>query len=300
MRPIVIVEAFGEFPSTDLINSERERERRGWEHPPTGVVDVGLLHRSFEARAELMGWSATSRRAPLSPPLWNMFEAGLTDNRNDTSLIGWVYVGLADPIDLSNGLLRNARPGITGSDRAAVQSPQGHMGFTAGLPVVLVPLIQCLDDALRRIGVTAVSGFQLICYGANLQPGGRCRSHLISGASWFDVRSPEEPANALVALDEGIISGPQATELMRKLRYRNDFPFRFDLVSEVPDLYQVRTPGSVPKANVSFEPSKIGISVKMPEWTASAAGWVLATVVDSTRAVVPGVENFALRITLAR
>ena len=300
MRPIVILEAFGEFPCTELIDSERERERREWEHPPTGVVDVGLLHRSFEARAELMGWTSTSRHTPLPPPLWNMFEAGLTDNGDDASLIGWVYVGLANPVDLSKKSPRISQSGSTEPGWAAVQLPPGYMGFTAALPVVLLPLVQCLDDALRRIGITAVSGFQLICYGANLQPGGRYRSHLIGGSSWFDVRLQEEPTNALVALDEGLICGPQAAELMRKLRYRNDFPFSFDLLSEVPDQYQVRTPGSVPKPNVSFEPSDVGVSVKMPEWTASAVGWVLATVVDSTRAIVPGVENFALRITRVR
>ena len=56
MTPILILEAFGELLSTDLIESERERERSELKHPPTGKMVVGLLHRAFKARAELMGW----------------------------------------------------------------------------------------------------------------------------------------------------------------------------------------------------------------------------------------------------
>ena len=63
MTPILILEAFGELPPTALIETERDRERRERESPPTGVSVVGLLHMIFDARAELMGWSTTSPRS---------------------------------------------------------------------------------------------------------------------------------------------------------------------------------------------------------------------------------------------
>ena len=67
MPPTFLLEAFGQLsPGSKLsgIDSGEERD--------------GLFHRVFEARAELMSWStgwARNRR----PLLWNMYDAGLTD-----------------------------------------------------------------------------------------------------------------------------------------------------------------------------------------------------------------------------
>ena len=47
MTPILILKAFGHLPATDLIESERERERRKWVDPPRGVEEVGTLLRAF-------------------------------------------------------------------------------------------------------------------------------------------------------------------------------------------------------------------------------------------------------------
>ena len=297
MTPILILEAFGHLPSTDLIESERERERRERMDPPKGAVKVGILHHAFESRTELMGWSATSPRTPLPPPLWNMFEAGLTDNTEDASLIGWVYVGLANPIDLSKALPGLVQSGTTGAGWAAVRMPPGYADSTVALPVAIVPLVQCLDDALRRIGATEVYGFQVTCYGANLRTGGRYRGHLVSGASWFDVLSPEEAANALISFDKGFLGDSPVNELMRGLSHRSGFPFGFHLAPDAPEQLKVRKPGSTPSPDVPFEPSSVGVSVKMPEWTASAAGWALAAVTDAAHAIAPDVEDFAVRIT---
>ena len=145
MTPILILKAFGHLPSTDLIESERERERREWVDPPTGAVKVGILHRAFEARAEVMGWAATSRSITLPRPLWNMFEAGLVDSEDDPSLIGWVYVGMANSIDLSKQPPA-PQPG-TGAGWAAIQMPPGYAESTVALPVALPQFVQCLDDA---------------------------------------------------------------------------------------------------------------------------------------------------------
>ena len=100
MTPVVILEAFGELPRTELINAETKRERRERDNPPTGVTVVGLLHAAFDARAELMGWSTTSSSSSRRN-LWETYEAGLTGDDTDDSMIGWVYAGLANPTEPS-------------------------------------------------------------------------------------------------------------------------------------------------------------------------------------------------------
>ena len=298
MTPILILKAFGHLPSTDLIESERERERRKWVDPPRGAAEIGILHRAVEARAELMGWS-TYDKSPPHPPLWNMFEAGLFDGEDDPSLVGWAYVGMANPINLSRQPLV-PRPG-TGVGWAAIQMPPGYDESTTALPVALPPLVQCLDDALRRIGATDVSGHQLTCHHGNLRPSQRSRGHLVSGISWFDVPAPDAMAvDALVAFDRGFLGDHSTSELVSRVERRDNGRFEFDLAPDLSDDHRVRVPGSSIMQSVAFEPSEIGLSVRMPEWSATAVGWVLATVVDAAHGIAPDVENFALRITRVR
>ena len=299
MTPILILKAFGHLPSTDLIESERERERREWVDPPTGAVKVGILHRAFEARAEVMGWAATSRSITLPRPLWNMFEAGLVDSEDDPSLIGWVYVGMANSIDLSKQPPA-PQPG-TGVGWAAIQMPPGYAESTVALPVALPPFVQCLDDALRRIGATDVSGYQLTCHHGNLQPSQWSRRHLVSGISWFDVPAPDAIAvDALVAFDRGFLADHPTSELMSRVGRRGNEPFEFNLVPDMPDLHRVKVPGSTIMQSVTFEASEIGLAVRMPEWSAIATGWVLATVIDAAHDIASDVKDFTVRMTRVR
>ncbi len=298
MTPVVILEAFGELPLTDAIEAERERARRERDNPPTGVSVVGLLHAAFDARAELMGWSITS---PSSSPrnLWEMYEAGLTGDDTDDSMIGWVYVGLANPTDLSavdNIVVPEGLPdGSVYADWATVRMPPEHGEATVELSSALPPLVQCLDDALRRIGATEVSGFQVTCYGAHHGSRGRFPGHLASGLSWFDT--PEQArASALVTFDRGSLRGLSAVELASNIRRRNTGTFAFGNVVPVNERHRVRTPADMPYPQISLEPSGLGVSVVLPEWTAGAVGWTLATVVDVARVLAPETENFAVRI----
>lgn len=43
--------------------------------------------------------------------------------------------------------------------------------------------------------------------------------------------------------------------------------------------------------------SGMGVLVRMPEWTPSAVGWALASVVDAARAIEPDASDFVARIT---
>lgn len=314
MTPILILKAFGHLPSVGLIEAERQREKRELTEPPKSSVKVGILHHAFEARAEFMGWAATSSKAAAPQPLWNMFEAGLVDSDEDPSLIGWVYVGLANPIDLLRALPEiRTTPKVTLQEGrelpenlpegarggwATIQMPPGYDESTVAIPVALPPFVQCLDDALRRIGATEVSGYQLTCHRANLQPGQGNRGHLIYGISWFNVPAPDALAvDALVAFDRGFLGGHSASELVSRIGRRGNEPFEFSLAPDMPELRRIKTSGSAPSPHITFDPSKIGLSVRLPEWSASAAGWALATVIDAAHAIAPDVENFIVRIT---
>lgn len=283
MTPILVLEAFGELPGTGPLGVERARERRELENPPSSVTVAGLLHRAFEARAELMAWSN----------LWNPYEAGLISNGADPSMIGWVYVGLANDADLS-GL--NPDPLESGTAGWATFSiSEGHNAKTVRLSVVLLPLIQCLDDALRHIGAIEISGFQLTCYSAHLGEPGRNSHRLNLASDWFDL-SDQVGADALITFDRGFPGVENPAEVMDQIRSRRTGAFGFDRVVAAPAPYQVRVSADMPHPDVAFEPSNSGLLVKLPEWSPSAAGWALATVIDVADDYAPIAENFLVRI----
>ena len=280
----LFLEGFGQLsPDTYLIDSEEED-----------------LYSVFLAHATLMGWCDTStRRGPL---LWGMEEAELTAG-TDATRIGFVQVGL--------------KPGVVGvlepgSDPSAPRpSPAGRGGWTgyAKLPtprsadavdpaIVLPPLIQCFDDALRRFGVIELSGLQVTA--SSLEPSTRsCIGDLVSGLNWFNT-TPKERTDALIAVDNELLGGHTEAELFARLQRRNNGSFEFGPVVAVPEQYSIKAGAEYPILSISPAHSGLGLSVTLPEWTASAAGWVLATVIDAARTIAPDVRNFAVRITRGR
>ena len=289
MTPSIVLEAFGEIPLTDLLKSERERERHQREHPSSRVTEVGSLHIAFDARAELMAWSTT---AASQHNLWDLFEAGLTSRGTAPTLIGWVYVGLANPTEPSSEV---GLDGGVAAGWATVSAPRVHSDSAVALPTVLVPLIQCLDDSLRCIGAVDVSGFQLTCYDAHLSGQRRVIGRLTNAAGWFGPLLRDE-SNAFITFDQGFLAGRPSGDLLDALQRRFSGSFSFDHVVLVPEEYRVfHTPDSV----VAFRPTENGIVVRMPEWTGSAVGWVLATVVDAARLISPDTTDFTVRVTRA-
>ena len=73
--------------------------------------------------------------------------------------------------------------------------------------------------------------------------------------------------------------------------------FEFGDVVSVGERHRVRMPAGTPRPEIPLEPSGAGVSVMLPERTASAVGWTLATVVDVARVMAPETENFAVRLT---
>ena len=284
MSSTLFLEAFGQLvPDTNIVDTEEED-----------------LYSVFLARAELMSWSTTSdHRKPL---LWGMEEAELTAGTDD-SRIGWVQVGL-EPA--TGGVLQ---PGSDFSEpRLSLSAEGGRTGYarfpgprrvrTAELPIVLPALIQCFDDALRRFGVVELSGLQVTaCQTSDVEPSTRSNiGDLVSGLNWFNT-ALKARANALISFDKELLGGHTEAELVAGIQWRNNGPFEFGAAAAAPEQHRAKPPVEAPRRSISTASTGFGLSVTMPEWTASAAGWVLATVIDAARSIAPDVREFTIRIT---
>lgn len=247
------------------------------------------LYSVFNSRAELMSWAttATQRRRV---ELWGMNEAELTAG-TDASRIGWVQVGLGEVVE----------PGT-------LELPTPTRGYTS-LPVVrhsaveppmaLPALVQCFDDALRRFGAVELAGLQVTA--SHLKPSTRsCLGDLVGVLNWFNT-TQKARADAIIAISHELLGGHTEAELVASLQRRNTRSlFEFGPVVAVPEQHWISAPVEMPWSGVSPAHSGLGVPVTLPEWTASAVGWVLATVIDAARASAPDVPNFAVRVTRVR
>ena len=279
MPSVLFVEAFGQLASgTNLIDSEEED-----------------LYSVFNARAELMGWSAlpSNRHPRRRSSLWNMNDAELTAGTGDASRIGWVQVGLAD--DPTGDVVESGSPPPPGYVGYAY-APLSKRRLSEVEPAIALPaLIQCFDDALRRFGIIELSAFQVTAH--FLDP--RTRSSLgdlVSELNWFNT-TQKEKADALIAFDQGLLGGHTEAELVASLRRKNTGLFEFGPVVAVPDEHSVKASFLGVPDPVSPAHSGFGVSVTLPEWTASAVGWALAIVIDTARASAPNLRHFAVRLT---
>ena len=250
------------------------------------------LYSVFRARAELMSWSTMSD--PRRQLLWEMNEAELTAGR-DTTQIGWVQVRLAGEVVDPRRALPQSIPG----------PGVGRVDWTA-LPVIqrsdvdpsmaLPALIQCFDDALRRFGIVELSGLQVMA--SDLEPEARSGADdLFSGLNWFNTILKGR-TEALIAFNHELLGGHTEAELVASLERRNIGSFKFGPVATVPEQHWIKVPVEGPLAHsISPAHSGLGVSVAMPEWTASSAAWVLAVVLDAARDSAPDVPNVAVRVT---
>ena len=265
----IFLEAFGQLSGLATIDSQEED-----------------LHSVFRERAELMRWATTSNDRPL---LWSMEEAEITVD-TDPHRIGWVQVGL--------------QVGDFERTRASSVPVQGFAYAPLGVhrralePAIVLPaLIQCFDDALRRFGVVELSGFQVTAsyIEANAQS---CLRYLVAVLNWFNT-DLKAGADAIVAFDQDLLGSHAVSELVATFQHRNTGPFEFRTSATVPEKHGVKVPVETLYRPVAPQPD-IGVLVTMPEWTPSAAGWVLASVVDAARLIEPDVSNFAIRVTRVR
>ena len=267
----LFLEAFGQLsPGTNQIDAEEED-----------------LYSVFRARAELMGWSSTSIPRPRRPMLWDMNEAELTAG-TDASRIGWVQVGL-EVGDLEPTRVPPAPVTGWGYESLGVRRRPIE-------PAMVLPaLAQCFDDALRRFGDIELSGIQVTAY--DLDPDARSPAgDLVSALNWFNT-TLKGKADALIAFNQELLGGQTEAELVAGLQWKNTGLFEFGPVVEVPEQHSIKASFEWPGRSISPARSGLGVSVTLPEWTASAVGWALATVIDAARAGAPDVSNFAVRVT---
>jgi hypothetical protein len=255
----------------------------------TGIVseEKEHLYSVFNSRANLMSW-ATTASARRRVEIWDMNEAELTAG-TDPSRIGWVQVGLGEVVE--PGTLELPTPVRGWTSLPVVR----HSAVEP--PMVLPALVQCFDDALRRFGAVELSGLQVTA--SHLEPSTRsCLDDLISGLNWFNT-TQKARADAVIAFDQELLGGQTEAELLASIE-RDKRSFEFGPVVAVPEQHWISAPVEMPWSGVSPARSGLGVSVTLPEWTASAVGWVLAKVIDAARTGAPDVPNFAVRVTRVR
>ena len=246
------------------------------------------LYSVFNTRAELMSWAttATQRRRV---ELWEMNEAELTAG-TDASRIGWVQVGLGEVVEPGTLELPTPVQGyalLPVLRRSAVEPP-----------MALPALVQCFDDALRRFGAVELAGVQVTA--SHLDPSTRsCFGDLALVLNWFNT-TQKARADAIIAFDQELLGGQTEAELVASLQRGHAGSFEFGPVVAVPEQHWISAPVELTWSSVSPGRSGLGVSVTLPEWTASAVGWVLAKVIDAARASAPDVPNFAVRVTRVR
>ena len=258
MHPTLVLQAFGEL-SPDTASA--------------GVDSVEEdLYSVFNARAEMMGWSMTNSmtttidgrgrttRSTVTPRppyrlLWGMNEAELTPEAKGAQ-IGWVQVGLKDGI--------------------------------ANPAVVLPPLVQCFDDALRRFGALELSSLQVVAF--DLEPGHGTLEDGVAdrgtpGENFFNLGSKSK-VEAVVAFDQEMFGGHTVADMQYVGYDWQPVP--------VPDGDQIHWPADM---RGTLTPSDLGLSVSLPEWTAGSVGRELGLVIRATHDLAQDARNFAVRIT---
>lgn len=288
----LFLEAFGRMSGTASIDAQEED-----------------LYSVFLGRSELMGWGAPASNG--RPLLWAMEEAELNPGV-DPGLISIQFpstTGIEDP-----GLTADADPyrigfvqvGLNVGPVEAVESPsEPRQGYSYSAlpyhrrsadPVLVLPaLVQCFYDSLSRFGDVEVTAFQVSASYLESSTENRF-GYLAAALNWFNTNS-KAGAEAIVAFDQDLLGCHDVSELVSNLRHRNTGAFKFRSVVGVPRRCLIKVPVETPQMGRIYARSELGVSVAMPEWTPSAAGWVLASVVDAARAIEPDIRDFAIRVT---
>ena len=226
------------------------------------------LYSVFDARARLMGWSTTPTMGSSAHRtgsrsrrvLWWMHEAELSSEA-EQSRIGWVQVGLEKGVEVA-----------------------------AALPA----LIQCFYDALGRFGAVEFSGLQVTV--SYLRAGTESTAwDLVSGLNWFTVARDTE-AEAVIAFDDGLLEGRSESEFAATLGRMGGGTFELAPPVPVPAQNAIAVPVEAP-IDVDLSPARLGVLVRMPEWSASSAAWVLAVVTDTALSGRVTTRGFAVRLT---
>ena len=262
----LFLEAFGQLSDPATIDCEEED-----------------LYSVFLGRSRLMGWGAPS--SDERPLYWAMEEAEITAD-TDPYRIGWVQVGLdvgaVEPVEPPTKPL---------SGWSALPFRRRSADSVLALPT----LVQCFNDSLSRFGVVELSGLQVTAIGLEIDAVSRL-GYLVSVLNWFNT-DLKARADAIVSFEHNLLGDHDVSELVASLQWRNTEKFEFRSAVDVPEQHMAKVSVEAPSHFVRRDGSGLGVWVMMPEWTPSAAGWVLASVIDAARAIEQDVSSFVVRVT---
>ena len=266
MPSTIVIDAFGQLTPDP--------------HQSFIVVEDEDLYSVFRERSELMSWSTDTTLPPVRERLWSLEEAEELSDVNNTGRIGWVQVGLP-----GSGIKSSDQLPMQASGFASLGESQDNIVD----PARIIPaLSQCFIDSLSRFGIITLTGLQVTVSHPIFYV--QAKSNLVSVLNWFNL-TPLSRTNAIIAFDHELLTTCTIDGVFRQLQESNTGPFIFSSIVTVSTLHEIQ---------VIFEPlapANVGIAVALPEWTASAIGWVLAMVLDTVRALAPDIENGAIRLT---
>lgn len=224
----------------------------------------GALWVAFGSAGELMRWSREFSHRPGDPPdtgLWWLEEAEFALSEG-TSRIGFAQVGVGQDVHVAP---------------------------------LLVPLCQCFDESLRRLGDVDLRALQFNAKRLlpDRRPGDR---PFIPELGWF--RMAQGPrVNAFIAFDDGFIRRRSEQEFIETVQGWNSLGV-FEFGTPVPGLTEHAIEDRIAwPADTALRPAERGIPVEMPEWTPASAAMALAWVIENARRDQAAASNFAIRIT---
>ena len=126
-----------------------------------------------------------------------------------------------------------------------------------------------------------------------------CTWFLVYVLGWLnlDVR---ERVGAVVHFDQGLLGDHDVSTLVACIEQGNNGVFEFRLIDEVPVEARIRLDSSFVVHSHILSPTQHpsqGLLVSMPEWSPSAAGWVLARVIDAAHTLGSNPSKYAVRIS---
>jgi len=228
------------------------------------AAEEGALWSVFMHAGELMRWSRSFSHTDADPPdtgLWWLEEAELS--MDEASRIGFAQVGVDQNVHVAP---------------------------------LLVPLCQCFDESLRRLGEVNLRALQFNAKRLlpDRRPGGRL---FIPQLGWFRM-SQGPRANAFIAFDDGFLKGRNEAEFTEAVEGWNGIgAFEFgQIVPGLPE-HSIEDRIACP-ADTALSPAERGIPVDLPDWTPGCAAIALAWVIENARRDGPAAaSNFAIRIT---
>lgn len=270
--------------------------------PAPNLLESGAeedLYSVFLARAELMCWSNLygSRPPELAEPLWMMEEAALNSDPHDPE-VGRAQVGLdvGPVIDATEAASQPTLP----EEVIAILDPARHeyapypveRGPSTDPAVAIPPLVQCLDDALRRFGDIEVTGFQVSA--TYMTPERHSQLAPLAGVlNWFNVLAAPPRVDAVVTI---------AADGWDERTVAPVFSFIQQIHSGLFEIGPLITAAEGQSAQpewrgVDWQQVDRGVAVSMPEWSPAAVGWLIATLFDAVRSHHPATRHLSVRVT---